>query len=76
VAEQVGDAMRADAPRPPMREAIDVERFPNVAAVGEMKPVDYDLEFELGLDFIVAGIERLLASESAGTGGGYEKSIG
>jgi hypothetical protein len=24
----------------------------------------------------VAGIERLLASESAGTGGGYEKSIG
>jgi AcrR family transcriptional regulator len=77
VAEQVGDAMRAHAPRPSMRDAIDVDRFPNVAAVGEMKPVDYDLEFELGLDFIVAGIERLLASESSGAdGGGYERSIG
>ncbi|HET6954828.1 MAG TPA: TetR/AcrR family transcriptional regulator C-terminal domain-containing protein [Acidimicrobiales bacterium] len=64
VAEQVGDAIRADSTYTPVSAAIDVDRFPNVAAVGEMKPVDYDLEFELGLDFIVAGIERLLAADA------------
>src|SRR5262245_14941679 len=64
VAEQVGDRVRADTPRRPLRESIDVERFPRLAAVGDMKPQDYDAQFELGLDFIVAGLERLLAEES------------
>jgi AcrR family transcriptional regulator len=61
VAEEVGDELRAGAPRGPLRESIDADRFPHLAAVGEMKPTDYDQEFELGMDFIIAGIERLLA---------------
>ncbi len=61
VAEQVGDRVRADTPRRPLHESIDVDRFPRVAAVGDMKPQDYDAQFVLGLDFIVAGLERLLA---------------
>ena len=81
VAEQVGDSIRAGSPHRSVRDSIDVDRFPNVAAVGEMKPTDYDLEFELGLDFIVAGIERLLASEAGdpgdpGDAGGWDRSIG
>jgi AcrR family transcriptional regulator len=54
------------------------ERFPFVSQIDEMKPVDYDQEFALGLDFIVAGLERLLGS-SANTSvddTGYDKIIG
>jgi TetR/AcrR family transcriptional regulator, tetracycline repressor protein len=68
VSEEVGDEVRADpeAPRPQIRESVDPGRFPRLAAVGEMKPTDYDQEFELGMDFIVAGLEQLLA-EGRGT---------
>ena len=61
VAEQVGDEVRAgsEAARPG-RDTIDATRFPLLARVGEMKPTDYDREFDLGMDFIVAGLERLL----------------
>jgi hypothetical protein len=30
-----------------------------------MTPARYDAEFELGLDFIVAGVEALLAADAA-----------
>jgi TetR/AcrR family tetracycline transcriptional repressor len=89
VAEQVGDELRARTPAP-RRETIDGDRFPHLAAVGEIKPTDYDQEFELGLDFIVAGLERLLADDRGGQGvgpapgrpsdpseeAGYDKLIG
>jgi TetR/AcrR family tetracycline transcriptional repressor len=57
VSEQVGNVGRPSADQEP----VDPARFPLVAALGAMKPVDYDREFELGLDFIVAGLERLLS---------------
>jgi len=57
VAEQVGNVGRASPDHAP----VDASRFPLVAALGEMKAVDYDREFELGLDFIVAGLEHLLS---------------
>jgi AcrR family transcriptional regulator len=92
VAEQVGDELRARTPAPrPLHETIDGDRFPHLAAVGEMKPTDYDQEFDLGLDFIVAGLERLLADDDRNTQGvepapgrssdpseeaGYDKLIG
>jgi AcrR family transcriptional regulator len=57
VSEQVGNVGRPSADQEP----VDPARFPLVAALGVMKPVDYDREFELGLDFIVAGLERLLS---------------
>jgi len=49
-----------------------------VAELDEMKPVDYDHEFELGLDFIVAGLERLLEASAAAADDdtGYDKVIG
>ena len=89
VAEQVGDELRARTPAP-LRETIDGDRFPHLAAVGEIKPTDYDQEFELGLDFIVAGLERLLADDRGAQGAeaapigpsdpseaaGYDKLIG
>ena len=60
VAEEVGDEVRAaaDDSRPAM--PVDPERFPHLAAAGRMKPTDYDAEFDLGLDFIIAGLEQLL----------------
>jgi TetR/AcrR family tetracycline transcriptional repressor len=80
VAEQVGDIVRDDdaEPGPPPGSKIaDPTRFPRLAAVGEMKPADYDEQFELGLDFIVAGIERLLAQRGgAGDDSGYDRIIG
>jgi len=84
VSEQVGDEVRADAaPARPGGDTIDASRFPRLAAVGEMKPTDYDREFDLGLDFIVAGLERLLAAQAAAAGAaqetdprGYDKVIG
>ena len=64
VAEQVGDEVRAGTePPPPLSDAVDPARFPLLAAVGEMKPTDYDQEFAMGIDFIIAGIERLLAPD-------------
>jgi AcrR family transcriptional regulator len=62
VAERVGDELRGGAPTPPLGERIDPRRFPHLAAVGEMKPTDYDQEFELGLDFIIAGIAQLVST--------------
>jgi TetR/AcrR family transcriptional regulator, tetracycline repressor protein len=64
VSEQVGDEVRSGSPPAPPG-AVDPERFPHLAAVGEMKPTDFDQEFELGVDFIIGGIERLLAEERA-----------
>ncbi|HEX6166115.1 MAG TPA: TetR/AcrR family transcriptional regulator C-terminal domain-containing protein [Acidimicrobiales bacterium] len=64
VAEQVGDEVRAGTPPVPLAGRVDPERFPDLAAVGEMKPTDYDREFELGVAFIIAGIEGLLAHRS------------
>ncbi|HEX6424760.1 MAG TPA: TetR/AcrR family transcriptional regulator C-terminal domain-containing protein [Acidimicrobiales bacterium] len=65
VSEQVGDEVRSGTPPAPLTGAVDPERFPHLAAVGEMKPTDFDQEFELGVDFIIGGIERLLAEECA-----------
>jgi len=77
VSEQVGNAGRDEATRP-LRDDISAERFPFVAQLDEMKPVDYDHEFELGLDFIVAGLERLLEASAAAADNdtGYDKVIG
>jgi TetR/AcrR family tetracycline transcriptional repressor len=61
VAEYVSD----DHVRPgrvPTGHAVDRARFPNVGTVQETHPPDPDAEFELGLDFIIAGIERLLTT--------------
>ena len=70
VAEQVGDPARSEAGGSPpgsrsdaVRGTIDPARFPRLAAIGEMKPADYDRQFALGLDFIVGGMERLLAAQ-------------
>jgi len=84
VSEEVGDEVRAEADASrPQRDAIDATRFPLLARVGEMKPTDYDREFDLGIDFIVAGLERLLAQQADGASGsastdprGYDKIIG
>jgi AcrR family transcriptional regulator len=78
VSEQVGNAGRGEATRP-LRDAISPERFPYVSQLDEMKPVDYDHEFELGLDFIVAGLERLLETNGQARDDddtGYDKIIG
>jgi TetR/AcrR family transcriptional regulator, tetracycline repressor protein len=80
VAEEVGDEVRAGTAsrRPPRWDVIDARRFPHLAAVGEMKPTDYDQEFDLGMDFIIAGIEQLLAEggRAATDQGGFDKVIG
>jgi AcrR family transcriptional regulator len=59
VAEQVG-APEHDARGGAPDHTIDATRFPHLAAIGEMSPADYDRQFDLGMDFIVAGIEGLL----------------
>ena len=46
-------------------DVLDPARFPHVAEIQTMNPAEYGAAFELGLDFIVGGIERLLADESA-----------
>jgi TetR/AcrR family tetracycline transcriptional repressor len=84
VSEQVGDEVRADvAPARPGGDTVDARRFPRLAAVGEMKPTDYEREFDLGLDFIVVGLERLLAAQADARAPsrqadprGYDKVIG
>jgi AcrR family transcriptional regulator len=60
VAEEVGDEVRAATDDTRRAVAVDPERFPHLAAAGAMKPTDYDSEFDLGLDFIIAGLEQLL----------------
>lgn len=65
VAEYVVDDLRQGQRRLGGRQAIDRERFPNVSTVQELLPPDPDAEFELGLDFVIAGLERLLSSGHA-----------
>lgn len=65
VSESVGDELRGKAPAQQPDVPVDPERFPLLAAVNSAKPTDYELEFELGLDFIIGGIERLLEGEAA-----------
>lgn len=60
VSEQVG-RVRRHGGAPPGR-AVDRSRFSHLAELGEMTPADHDTEFELGLDWLIAGIERLLAT--------------
>jgi TetR/AcrR family transcriptional regulator, tetracycline repressor protein len=69
VSEQTGAGRRTSSPG----EVLDLSRFPDLAEVedlGKMTPTRYDAEFELGLDFIVAGVERLLANHAATREGG------
>jgi TetR/AcrR family transcriptional regulator, tetracycline repressor protein len=61
VSEQVGAGRATASPG----DVLDLRRFPTLAELGKMAPGDYDAEFELGLDFIVAGIEQLLAADRA-----------
>jgi AcrR family transcriptional regulator len=61
VSEQTGAGRGTASPG----EVLDLRRFPNLAELGKMTPSDYDAEFELGLDFIVAGIAALLAADRA-----------
>lgn len=60
VAEHVGDDVRRGHRRLGGRHAIDRDRFPNVGAVQQELSPDPDAEYELGLDFVIAGLERLL----------------
>jgi AcrR family transcriptional regulator len=67
VAEQVGvqeHAAKGWAPD----HTIDATRFPRLAAIGEMTPADYDSQFDMGMDFIVAGVERLLETQPTRSG--------
>jgi TetR/AcrR family tetracycline transcriptional repressor len=64
VSEQTGAGRGAASPS----EVLDLRRFPNLAELARMTPAEYDAEFELGLDFIVGGIEALLAADRAGRG--------
>ena len=56
VADQVGDGTLVGTSGPV--DGLDPERFPNVTERAELD-TDHDVEFELGLDVIVAGISRL-----------------
>jgi AcrR family transcriptional regulator len=61
VSEQTGAGRRTVSPA----HVLDLRRFPNLADLGKMTPAEYDAEFELGLDFIVAGVEALLVASPA-----------
>jgi TetR/AcrR family tetracycline transcriptional repressor len=64
VSEQAGAGRRTTSPG----EVLDLSRFPDLGEIeklGRMTPARYDAEFELGLDFIVAGVEALLAASPA-----------
>ena len=83
VSEEVGDELRSPRrrPAPAPHETIDASRFPHLAAVGAMKPSDYDAQFDLGISFIVAGIEQMLSDDAESDdaesdGSGYDKVIG
>jgi hypothetical protein len=63
VSEQTGAGQRRVSPG----QAIDVRRFPNLAemaTLGPMTPDRYDAEFDLELNFIISGIEALLAGDA------------
>lgn len=64
VAEQVGDELRARPSTPVERPPVDSRRFPHLAGIMGLKPTDYDAEYELGIDFIIAGIERMLGGST------------
>ena len=60
VSEQTGAGRRTASPA----DALDLRRFPHLAELGTMTAAEYDAEFELGLDFIVAGVEASLATRT------------
>jgi AcrR family transcriptional regulator len=57
VSEQTGAGRSQTVPG----DVLDLRHFPNLAALATLAAAQHDDEFELGLDFIVAGIESLLA---------------
>lgn len=62
VAERVGAEMRARDPSRPARRNVDPERFPHLAALADVTTTaDYEAEFALAVEFIIGGIERMLA---------------
>jgi AcrR family transcriptional regulator len=67
VASQVGDGERLPAHEmQAFHHALDRNRFPHVADRTAIGVIDRDAEFALGLDFIVAGVERLVRSVVVG----------
>ncbi len=64
VAENVGDDLRPA--RVHEGHEIDLARFPNVRTVQDEHPPEPDAEFAMGIEFVIAGIERLLESQAAG----------
>jgi AcrR family transcriptional regulator len=81
VSEQVGDELRPRPSAPVEPPHIDARRFPHLAGIMGLKPTDYEAEFELGLDFIIAGIEQLLGDapppgRDAHDEAGFRKIIG
>jgi AcrR family transcriptional regulator len=62
VAENLGDEARPA--RIHKGHEIDRARFPNVRSVQDEHPPDPDAEFALGIEFVIAGISRLLASRA------------
>jgi TetR/AcrR family transcriptional regulator, tetracycline repressor protein len=59
VAENLGDEVRPA--RIHKGHEIDRVRFPNVRTVQDDHPPDPDAEFAMGIEFVIAGIEDLLA---------------
>jgi AcrR family transcriptional regulator len=63
VASEVGDGDRPSTHEvQAFHHTLDRTRFPNVADRTALGAIDRDAEFALGLDFIVAGVERLVRS--------------
>jgi TetR/AcrR family transcriptional regulator, tetracycline repressor protein len=62
VAENLGDEVRPA--RIHQGHDIDRVRFPNVRTVQDEHPPDPDAEFAMGIEFVIAGIERLLESQA------------
>ena len=73
VAENLGDEVRPA--RIHKGYEIDRVRFPNVRAVQDDHPPDPDAEFAIGIEFVIAGIERLLASPAAGGVGESDEAV-
>jgi TetR/AcrR family tetracycline transcriptional repressor len=65
VSEQVGVELQGR--RSTRYEDIDPARYPNLAAAKPQTSEDFDREFEMGVDFILDGIERLLAARGVPT---------
>jgi AcrR family transcriptional regulator len=63
VSEEVGDARRHHAGYEPPEPGDELaERFPNVVGAAQAGPTDCDADFAFGFEFVIAGIERLLAA--------------